>query len=540
MLIDIRSQKFRTGSVSFHAGLNVVLGDANATNSIGKSTMLMVIDFAFGGKDLLVHNKDVVTELGHHDYFLTFQFGEETYRFCRDTGQPETVYPCDAEFKLGQPWTLDRYNAFLSQAYEVKLPDLSFRNLVGLYTRIWGKENLDPAIPLHVVPSKNGEDCVDDLIKTFDRFAAIRDVSRKLEDTEKALKAWSAAKKYKVIPSIKKKAYEDNQNRIAMLEGELADVKSHLAQYTSNVSEVVNRELLELKEEKDRLLDVRMTVASRYQRVQSNQRDNRTVRSESFKELANFFPTIDQDRLAKVEDFHNGVARLLRAELSTAESQLGHELELIDAQLREIDARMAKSLNSVEAPTAIVDHVAEVAVKINSAREENDRYDGEANLRAEVQGLKSRLHTEKETILAIVEKTINDGMRRIMTERFGPDRKSPHLSLRDKGYSFEVEEDTGTGVAYTGLVLFDLTVFLATKLPILVHDTVVFKNIENDSVARLLPVYLSTSKQSFIALDEIEKYGKETFDLLKQHMVLELDDRKVLYIKDWRNKKSQE
>jgi hypothetical protein len=303
---------------------------------------------------------------------------------------------------------------------------------------------------------------------------------------------------------------------------------------------VVNRELLELKEEKDRLLDVRMTVASRYQRVQSNQRDNRTVRSESFKELANFFPTIDQDRLAKVEDFHNGVARLLRAELSAAESQLGHELELIDAQLREIDARMAKSLNSVEAPTAIVDHVAEVAVKINSAREENDRYDGEANLRAEVQGLKSRLHTEKETILAIVEKTINDGMRRIMTGRFGPDRKSPHLSLRDKGYSFEVEEDTGTGVAYTGLVLFDLTVFLATKLPILVHDTVVFKNIENDSVALLLPVYLSTSKQSFIALDEIEKYGKETFDLLKQHMVLELDDRKVLYIKDWRNKKSQE
>ena len=165
------------------------------------------------------------------------------------------------------------------------------------------------------LPSKNGEDCVDDLIKTFDRYAAIRDVSRKLDDTEKALKAWSAAKNYKVIPAIKKKAYEDNQNRIATLEGELADVRLHLAQYTSNVSEVVNRELLELKEEKDRLLDVRMTVASRYQRVQSNLRNNRTVRSENFKELANFFPTIDQDRLAKVEEFHNGVARLLRIEL---------------------------------------------------------------------------------------------------------------------------------------------------------------------------------------------------------------------------------
>ena len=79
--------------------------------------------------------------------------------------------------------------------------------------------------------------------RPFDRYAAIRDVSRKLDDTEKALKAWSAAKNYKVIPAIRKKAYEDNQNRIATLEGELADVRLHLAQYTSNVSEVVNLDL---------------------------------------------------------------------------------------------------------------------------------------------------------------------------------------------------------------------------------------------------------------------------------------------------------
>ena len=80
-----------------------------------------------------------------------------------------------------------------------------------------------------------------------------------------------------------------------------------------------------------------------------------------------------------------------------------------------------------------------------------------------------------------------------MTERFGPERKSPYLRLRERSYSFEVEEDTGTGVAYTGLVLFDLTIFLLTRLPILVHDTVIFKNIENDSVSRILPVESATS-----------------------------------------------
>jgi uncharacterized protein YydD (DUF2326 family) len=536
MLTEIRSQKFRTGVVSFHSGLNVILGDANATNSIGKSTMLMVVDFAFGGKDLLEHNKDVVKELGHHDYFFTFQFDQEFHRFCRDTSQPDTVYRCGANFELGPPITLEVYNAFLRQAYEVDLPDLSFRTLVGLFTRVWGKENLDTSNPLHVVPNKSGEDCVDNLIKTFDRYAAIRDIADILDRQEKEMTAWRAAKNHRLIPSIKKKGYDDNQKSIATLESELSDIRVNLALYTANVSEVVNRELLELKEEKDRLLALRLTLASRLQRVQNNLRGNRAVRGENFQELVRFFPAIDQDRLARVGGFHTGVARLLRSELDASQTEIEEQLHLIDQELASLDERMARSLNTVEAPTALVDRVAEVATRMRSAREENGRYEHEVELRAEIKRLKDLLQNEKETILVVIEKTINDGMRRIMTERFGPERKSPYLQLRAGGYTFEVEEDTGTGVAYTGLVLFDLTMFLLTRLPILVHDTVIFKNIENDSVSRLLPVYLETAKQSFIALDEIEKYGAETSAFLIEHRVLQLDTKNLLYTKDWRSR----
>ncbi len=534
MLIEIRSQKFRTGVVLFHSGLNVILGDANATNSIGKSTMLMVVDFAFGGKALLEHNDDVVKELGHHEYFFTFQFDDELHRFCRDTSQPDTVYRCGPDFELGPPMTLEAYTAFLRQAYEVELPDLSFRTLVGLYTRVWGKENLDPSKPLHIVPNKSGEECVDNLIKTFDRYATLRDIAVKLDTTEEELKAWGTAKNHRVIPAIQKRVYDENQKSIATLESELSDIRVNLARYAANVSEVVNRELLEFKEQKDRLLGVRVALASRLRRVQSNLRGSRAVRSENFQELVRFFPAIDQDRLARVGEFHAGVARLLRSELDASQTQLEEELAAIDRELASLDERMARSLNTVEAPTVLVDRVAEVATKIKSAREENWRYEHEVQLRAEVKELKGLLKTEKETILVVIEKTINDGMRRIMTERFGPERKSPLLKLRERSYSFEVEEDTGTGVAYAGLVLFDLTIFLLTRLPILVHDTVVFKNIENDSVSRLLPVYLETAKQSFIALDEIDKYGPQTNALLIKHRALQLDTKNLLYIKDWR------
>src|SRR5215471_7967263 len=98
MLLEIRCDKFRTTTISFNPSLNVVLGDENATNSIGKSTLLMVVDFVFGGNDLLLHNTDIITELGHHDYFFSFRFEEDTVRFRRGTFEPRIVYVCNAEY----------------------------------------------------------------------------------------------------------------------------------------------------------------------------------------------------------------------------------------------------------------------------------------------------------------------------------------------------------------------------------------------------------------------------------------------------------
>ena len=49
MLKQIQSSVFRKGPIFFHEGLNTVLGDDQGSNSIGKSTLLMIVDFIFGG-----------------------------------------------------------------------------------------------------------------------------------------------------------------------------------------------------------------------------------------------------------------------------------------------------------------------------------------------------------------------------------------------------------------------------------------------------------------------------------------------------------
>ena len=42
MLKEIYSSVIKQKTIKFHKGLNVVLGDNNASNSIGKSTMLLI------------------------------------------------------------------------------------------------------------------------------------------------------------------------------------------------------------------------------------------------------------------------------------------------------------------------------------------------------------------------------------------------------------------------------------------------------------------------------------------------------------------
>lgn len=534
MLHEIRCEKFRTRVVKFHPGLNVVLGDDNATNSIGKSTLLMLVDFVFGGSTLLDWNNDVVAELGHHHYDFAFEFDGELYRFRRETITPETVYVCDEDYKVLSAVQLDEFNVFLKNAYGLSQPSQTFRAAVGLHLRVWGKTNLIPEKPLHVVPKQRDKDCIDNLIKTYGKFDAIRERDDAVRIADTDLKTIRAAANKQLIPKVTKTGYAQAKVQIAGLERDLEDVRQNLASYATSLSAVINKEVLELKKRKDDLLQRRMTVAGRLQRVDRNLTGKRSLHGGGFQDLEKFFPEINTERLAEVEAFHDGVARILQKQLKQSKEQLEEELKLIDQIIADIDSDMAAALGSVEQPESLVDHVFNVALSLQSARASRDGYEQEQAHIDALRKAKEALAEVKQRILTEVETSVNDGMRDIVSDAVGEHRKSPRISLGDANYKFEVFEDTGTGTAYFGLVLFDMAVFRATGLPAIAHDSVLFKNISNDSVANLIQLYAKIQKQSFIALDEIQKYGSAAAQTLQKQSVIQLSDHAVLYTKDWR------
>ncbi|MBQ6827630.1 MAG: AAA family ATPase, partial [Thermoguttaceae bacterium] len=124
MLIEIWCDKFRQKKVEFKEGLNVILGAETGDNSIGKSTFLLIIDFVFGG-NTYANNVDIRNNVGEHDVFFAFKFGEEVFKFCRNNcNNSQYVWKCDDAYNKKEKVALADFNRWLAERYKIALPDL--------------------------------------------------------------------------------------------------------------------------------------------------------------------------------------------------------------------------------------------------------------------------------------------------------------------------------------------------------------------------------------------------------------------------------
>ncbi|MGA4495113.1 DUF2326 domain-containing protein [Vreelandella venusta] len=534
MLTEIRCEKFRKLVIPFHSGLNIVLGDEVATNSIGKSTLLMVVDFVYGGNSFLEHNKDVVYELGDHDYYFTFQFGGNSFYFRRGTHTPDLVYSCDKEYQEIEPISIEDYTAFLKASYSIEDVDLSFRSIVSLFSRVWGKENLDVKHPLHSFKSQKSSDCVNNTIKIFKKYDSIKFLTEDLKRKSEEKATISKAFKEGLISKTSKAKYKENLAKVSSIDSEIDEIKRSLRKYAVNIKEIVNKEVLELKAEKDRLLTEELRLDSRLLRVKNDLDKNKGIKSKHLAPLLKFFPEVDAEKLEEVESFHSKLARILRKELRSSEKELSESLENIREEILAIDRKIEAAVSNIDNPNVVVDRVYELSQNHAIASKEIEYFETDAKIKEDVKKAKELLSTEKSRILELIENILNDKIRRNVTKIYDEERRSPFLSLGQNSYTFEVVEDTGTGKAYSNLVVLDLAFLDATCLPFLIHDSVLFKNIQNDAVAKLIDLYEEAGKQVFISIDEIHKYGDFAEEILSERKVVKLDNENVLYIKDWR------
>lgn len=184
MLIEIQSDAFRTEAkngpirptIKFKKGLNVINGSVTGTNSIGKSTFMMAVDFCFGGSGY-AKLENVKNNVGKHDINFAFMFASSAtpFYFSRNTGEPTIVNVCNSSYeKTNEKWSLDEFNKWLNEQYN-NATLLSFRDTVSLYSRIANRENLDAIHPLRYFNGQSDGDSIIKLLKLYNLFDPIID-----------------------------------------------------------------------------------------------------------------------------------------------------------------------------------------------------------------------------------------------------------------------------------------------------------------------------------------------------------------------------
>lgn len=81
-------------------------------------------------------------------------------------------------------------------------------------------------------------------------------------------------------------------------------------------------------------------------------------------------------------------------------------------------------------------------------------------------------------------------------------------------------KENGQKIAYisnNSLAMLELT-----RLPVIAHDSVMLKHIEDDAIEKIVELYASTPKQVFIAMDKEGSYTPKTQKILEATKILQL------------------
>ncbi|EFV74821.1 hypothetical protein HMPREF1013_04847 [Bacillus sp. 2_A_57_CT2] len=534
MLERIKSAIFAQGTIDFHEGLNVVLGDNKGSNSIGKSTLLMIIDFIFGGNTYISHNTDVVTNLGHHEFGFTFKFNNIEYHFVRGTENPDVVYYSNKKYEKLDGKNVNEYTKKLKQLYGLESDRLTFRAAVNTYSRVWGKENNNVKKPLHSFAQEKFNQTVTNLIKLFNKYDSIELQDKELKKLEDERLVLNKAGNHKLIPKINKTKFEKNIKDIQSLTKEIERLGKNAYSPSGDITEIVSDEMIALREVKKRLIDEREYYISRFNRT------TRTIKNSAvagFENLLEFFPNVNVEKLQSIEAFHQGISSILSDELENAKKELAIKIDELEKEINLVIKKQEQLLKPDEELNVFIDSLIELSSRLKILQLENDYYRKLSGLKEVIDTKKGELEELKEKIIKEINKAINTKLKEINDLIHGDKRTAPELNLTYSKYDYKFFDNTGTGKAYANLIIFDLAIFTLTKMPFIMHDSFLFKNIEKEAVEQIIKFYNSVFKQVFIAIDIIDMYNKETQKILEEKKVILLSNDKLLTTLDWRDNK---
>lgn len=540
MLYEVYCEKFAIkendmfiprGRIRLKDGLNTILGDKHAENSIGKSTFLLIIDFCFGGDDYVdstINNaKDYVP---NQNICFAFKFGNKIEYFSRSTVTPYEVYKCNDEYEIvSEAMPIAEFRDYLKRAYGITV-EMSFRDVVGRYMRIYGRENYSERFPLKYGDESSSAGVVA-LEKLFGVYAAIetykREYDRKKEEQNTRKKA--ADYGYITAPATTQTEVKNNEKEIARLEAELekltfrqdVDLSEESTQRVDAAAGIKAR-ITNLKRKRNRLVSQRNAV-------QNNIKGGTAPSNEDLTELEQFFPHVNMEHLSEIINFHVKIQSILSDEMADEVARLDILIDEVTKEMTKLEEEQRTLGIPVNFSKKYMQQFLEYQEKLKVLKAKNSGYIATKNDAAATKAAKLELERVRESQLSIIQKMLNEEMVHLNDmiydgERYAPDITFESTRTGNPKYRFKTEADGGTGTNYKGLIVFDLSVLALTQLPVVAHDSLIFKNIADLPIDRIMQVYNQCTKQVFIAFDKKDAFSNTTRQIIDSTTVLELHE----------------
>lgn len=535
MLKEIICDKIPEGRIVFNKGLNVVVGDESAANSIGKSSALAMIDFAFGG-DFYAKRDDIIKNVGHHVLIKHFIFNGNDYYFSRNTADFGYVHSCNAQYDIQWTMNITQYKSFLSEQYQLNTTSLKIGEIVSQFCRIYGKDNYNECEPLKPDYKAKSEERILFLVKLFGHYRIIEEQSLVLKEASERKTAYKKVVNLKLVAPVKNKTeYKKILKDISKLEGEVNVIKAQLSSQVMTLTSEQLKQICVLKSRLSRIQNEKAIIQNTIKRLYDNFQSTSAKFDVSLSQISQFFPTAEIKRIDEINQFHIRLASILQEEIEKQIALQEKKLSYISEQ----EGKIVEQIRAVAAnnnPTDLaVDRLVATKYDIDKLIQGKSSYELVQLLTSDYKQSRDLYEKILDDILNRIMFDINKEMESLNNTILGEGKKSPLIKISPTRYSIKSEDDTGTGTNYRVLITFDLAVLNLTALPVLIHDSLLFKNVEDDSLDGVLSLYEQNSeKQVFISIDKVGSYGEQVQGIVERHQVLKLSEEHPLYGKSWR------
>ncbi|CAH8226587.1 conserved hypothetical protein [Vibrio aestuarianus] len=531
MLKSISCEKIVETTLTFQRGLNSVVGADDAHNSIGKSSILMLIDFAFGGDDFPKKCDDVIKNIGDFDVGMVFEF-DKKYSFIRNTGTSDDIYHIEEQEVL----TIEEFRGFLQKMYGIDKYALSFRECVSGFYRIYQRDNYNDKRPLDNFPKEGWASIRKRVLKLFNEYSTISKLEqdKKIETEHK--NDIKGTFNTGAIAKINKTTFKKNEVKILELREVIAGIKKVLETNVTDIKSVISKENAELKKNKDSLIDMRIKLETSLSRIEDSLSKTKLKNSKSFNELVEFFPEIDQERLSQVDSFHNGISKIMRNQLNEEKRSIIDNINDIDKEIQTIDKELLKLVDSKEESVYLLEKLIELDRLENDLTQQNDFWEKDDEVKEKIKSIKLEIKDALVDSIERIQSTVNQGLKKYISKIYLENPISPELHILDSDYKFERGDDRGTGKGFANMISLDLTFLEETCLPSITHDSLLFKNMDVTSIENLISTYSNFDKQIFISIDEVSKYKEATKELISNSQFIKLDKDRVAFGVKWKSK----